>query len=202
MSAVPPEITGVILAGGRATRMDGLDKGLIELAGRSMIEHVIDSMRPQVDHLMINANRNHQIYQRYGVPLFADSISGFSGPLAGITAALEQSRTDLVLMAPCDGPWLPKDLLIRLYEEMEATGKKLCVAHDGERTQPLFGLYQRELLPSIKAYLAGGDRKLMLWIDQQQPAVVDFSHSPNAFVNVNTPEERSRIEAKILAHSD
>ncbi|MCP3665148.1 MAG: molybdenum cofactor guanylyltransferase MobA [Gammaproteobacteria bacterium] len=191
-------MTGVILAGGQATRMDGQDKGLIALAGRAMIEHVIDSMRPQVDHLMINANRNHQIYQRYGVPLFADSISGFSGPLAGITAALEQSRTDLVLMAPCDGPWLPEDLLIRLYDKMNAAGNKLSVAHDGERTQPLFGLYHRELLPSIKEYLEGGDRKLMLWIDRQQPAMVDFSDSPNAFVNVNTPEEKSRIEATIL----
>ncbi len=123
-------VTGVILAGGRATRMGGNDKGLIELAGRPMIEYVVDSMKNQVSDLYINANRNEAAYQRCGYPVFNDSRDDFAGPLAGIATAMGRATTELLLVAPCDGPWLPQDLGERLYREMSLAGADVCMAHD------------------------------------------------------------------------
>lgn len=188
-------ITGIILAGGMARRMGGMDKGLIQLAGRPMIEHVIHALSPQVDHLLINANRNQEQYARYGYPVFADAVAEYAGPLAGIAAALERSPTDLILTVPCDGPWLPADLKERLHQRLIDEQADACVCHDGERRQPVFGLFHRRLRPAIVNYLECGGRKLQTWLDGQRVAVLDFSDHPEAFTNVNTPEERDRVEA-------
>ena len=190
----PPTLTGVILAGGQASRMNGEDKGLIPLAGRPMIEHVIQALRPQVGELLINANRNLDRYRRYRYPVISDTEPGFAGPLAGIAAALERSSNDLVLSVPCDGPRLPPDLGSRLWHAMRTGGSPICVVHDGTRLQPVFALVHRRMLPSIRDYLAAGDRKLKLWLNRQHPSVVDFSDFPEAFSNVNTPEEQARME--------
>ena len=191
-------VTGVILAGGLARRMGGRDKGVIELAGRSMIEYVIDAVKPQVDHLLINANRSHEHYGGFGLPIITDRVGGFSGPLAGIAAALEQSPGDLVLTVPCDGPWVPSDLCERLCARLEETGADVCVAHDGERTQPVFGLFRATLLPGVLDFLESGERRLQHWLSQQNFAHEDFSDHPEAFVNVNTEEERARVERQLL----
>ena len=191
-------VTGVILAGGMARRMGGVDKGTVPLAGRPMIEYVIGALRPQVDRLLINVNRNRESYAKYGCPLIADSGEGFLGPLAGIAAALERSPDPLVLTVPCDGPWLPSDLFRRLNARLEQTGAPLCVAHDGKRIQPVFGLFRATLLPEIRAFLGSGERRLLDWIHAQAFAWADFSDRPEAFVNVNTPEERARAERKLL----
>ncbi|MES9902096.1 MAG: molybdenum cofactor guanylyltransferase MobA [Sedimenticola sp.] len=191
-------VTGVILAGGRATRMGGNDKGLIELAGRPMIEYVVDSMKNQVSDLYINANRNEAAYQRCGYPVFNDSRDDFAGPLAGIATAMGRATTELLLVAPCDGPWLPQDLGERLYREMSLAGADVCMAHDGSRLQPVYGLFRCNLAASIIDFLNAGDRKIKLWLDQQRSAIADFSDHPEAFINVNTPEERDRVERQIL----
>ncbi len=199
MPQTPPPLTGLILAGGQARRMGNQDKGLIELAGRPMIEHVIQALSPQVDRLLISANRNLPRYRQYGYPVVRDPVPDFPGPLAGLAAGLATAEHDLVLTVPCDGPWLPPDLASRLLERLLATGADLCVAHDGERLQPVHGLFRRHLAADLAAYLAAGERKIRFWLDRHHWVSADFSDHPEAFVNLNTPEERDRIEREMRA---
>ena len=190
-------ITGVILAGGRSSRMDGQDKGLLPIHGRTMIEYVLETLTPQVDDILISANRHLDSYSRYGYPVIRDKIENFAGPLAGMAAAIENCKSEYILSVPCDGPWVPKDLASRLRHRLEAEGASLSTAHDGQRLQPVFALIHRELLPAILAYLESGERKLGLWIRQQQPALADFSDQPEAFFNVNSPAELAAAEAHL-----
>lgn len=190
-------ITGVILAGGQATRMGGNDKGLSLLAGKPMIEYVIACMTPQVGNLLINANRSEAAYQQYGFPVIHDLTANFAGPLAGIAAAMAHTSSELLLTAPCDSPCLPKDLAERLYRQLTATDADVCVAHDGNQLQPVFGLFHQRLTPGIQQFLDSGDRKLKLWLQTQKLAVADFSDCPDAFTNVNTPAERERLELQL-----
>lgn len=198
MSYSSSSVTGVILAGGLARRMGGHDKGLVELAGRPMIDYVIESMALQVDDLLINANRSETAYQHYGYPVVHDSRNDFAGPLAGIAAAMEKTSSEMVLAVPCDGPWLPHDLGARLYRELSESGADVAIAHDGNRLQPVFGLFRCSLATSIFDFLESGDRKMKLWLEQQRSVTADFSDCPDAFINVNTPEERERVEQLLI----
>lgn len=199
--AAPPRapITAVILAGGRATRMGGMDKGLVELAGRPMIAHVLAALAPQVEHVIINANRNLDRYAGFGWPVVPDDDAGFLGPLAGLAAGLRAAVTPLVLTAPCDCPLLAPDLVARLYSALEQARAEIAVPFDGERLQPVFALVRRELGDSLAAYLAAGDRKIDRWFAQHRLAQVDFSALPETFVNVNDPDERAALEARFAA---
>jgi len=194
LSQAHPPISGIILAGGLARRMQGQDKGLTLLDGKPMIEYVIAAMRSQVDELMINANRNLETYSQYGFQVCPDQIPGYAGPLAGIAAGMESASHELLLTAPCDGPWLPPDLGKRLLSQLQAEDADLCIVHDGTRLQPVYGLFRCDLHDGIRNFLATGERKLKRWLDQQKLAVADFSDHPQAFTNVNTPEERERLE--------
>lgn len=185
--------TCVILAGGKANRMGGNDKGLVTLAGRPMIEYIIDAILPQVDEIVINANRNIETYAGYGFRIIQDSFD-YAGPLAGIAAGIEAAATDLVLTVPCDSPWPPEDLAARLQQQLRQDSAMVCVAHDGARMQPVFALFRREILPKIYSFLNAGDRKLQLWLQQQESTIADFSDRPEAFINVNTPKERDQVE--------
>ncbi len=189
-------VTCVILAGGKSCRFGGNDKGLEILAGRAMIEHVIAAIHPQVDAIVINANRNIELYADYGFPVVQDSFD-FAGPLAGVAAGIEAATTNLILTVPCDGPSLPEDLVTRLKHSLEQNSAMVSVAHDGERMQPVFALFRREILPEIYSYLHAGDRKLQLWLFQQKLALADFSDQPDAFTNVNTPEEKELMERRL-----
>ncbi len=189
MSEIYPTITGIILAGGRARRMDERDKGLIELEGQPLIRYAINALSPQVDQLMINANRNTERYGEFGFPVISDQITGFLGPLAGMAAAIQKSNSDYILSVPCDTPWVPVDLANRMFEAIKREGAELCVAHDGERMHPVFALINRNRLTSLTEYLSTGERAVHRWCKQQHLAIADFSDQPNAFINVNTPEE-------------
>lgn len=191
------EVTGVVLAGGRATRMGGEDKGLVELAGRPMVEHVLDALVPQVGSVLINANRNRERYAAYGYAVVADESADFQGPLAGMCAALARVRTPLALFVPCDSPLLPADLLRRLAVAMVREEAEIAAAFGAERLQPVFALIQARLLPDLRAYLAGGDRKIDRWYAQHRCARADFSDIPDTFINVNTPQERARLAARL-----
>lgn len=191
-------VTGVILAGGRARRMGGTDKGLHPLAGRPMIEYVLDALRPQVDSLLINANRNRDAYARYGYPVISDETGDFPGPLAGMAAAMAQARSGSILTVPCDGPWLPADLAPRLAQARAEAKVPICMAHDGERDQPVFALLDCALLPSLRTYLAEGGRKIDRWYAQCGVATADFSDCPEVFINVNTPEDSARVAARLV----
>ncbi len=191
-------ITGVVLAGGRATRWDGRDKGLIELCGRPMICHVVDALRPQVEHLLINANRNLEAYGDLGVPVVSDASEGFLGPLAGIASALATARTEWLAVVPCDSPLLRADCVARLAAARDENPRiDIAVAHDGDRIQPVFALIRRRLVQSLDAFLESGGRKIDQWYGQQRMQLVDFSDIPDNFENINRPEDRDRIEARL-----
>jgi molybdenum cofactor guanylyltransferase len=196
------EITGVILAGGRARRMGGIDKGLIALNGRPMVELVLAAVRPQVGTLMINANRNLEDYGRYGLPVIPDRMGDYFGPLVGMASALEVSTTPYLLTVPCDSPLIPADLAARLYRALHDGNAQISVVHDGERMQPVFALLHRDLLPSLLAYLDAGGRKIDTWYAQHRVALADFSDRPELRCNVNTPDEQARVEQRLNLFED
>jgi len=193
----PISITGIILAGGRSRRMDGNDKGLLPLNNRAMIEYVIETLSPQVDEVLISANRNQEDYSRFGYTVITDQIEGYVGPLAGMASAIQACNSEFILTAPCDGPWVPADLAERLLSQLKKEGSSVSSAHDGERLQPVFTLIHRRLLPSILSYLESGERRLGYWVKQQKPALTDFSDQPEAFFNVNSPAELKVAETHL-----
>lgn len=192
-------VTGLVLAGGVARRMGGDDKGLTNLAGRPMIEHVLDVLRPQVGSVLISANRNLDRYAGYGCPVVADTLPGYAGPLAGVASALQQLATEYLLTVPCDAPFLAPNLASRLHAACVAAGAEAAVASDGRHVQPVFLLLSAGVAPSLQAYLDDGGRKVEGWLATLRVARADFSDAPDCFVNVNDPAERQRVEAQLLA---
>lgn len=192
-------VTGLVLAGGLGRRMGGEDKGLVELAGRPMVEFVLDALRPQVGSVMINANRNLERYAAYGHRVVPDELSGFLGPLAGVASALPYLASEFLLTVPCDAPLLAPGLAQRLFDACAADQADLAVASDGERLQPVFMLLRGRVGPSLRAYLEGGGRKIDTWFAQLRLARADLSDSPECFANVNEPDERRRIEARLVS---
>ncbi len=184
-----PSVAGVILAGGRARRMGGEDKGLISYQGRAMVRHAVQALLPQVDSLIINANRHIDQYQRLGYPVISDAIEGFHGPLAGMLTAMENTDADYILTAPCDCPSISPLLRRRMMETLLTSESDLAVASDGERMQPVFCLIPTRLKESLSAFLAQGERKIDRWLTQHKLAEVDFSDQPDTFINFNHPED-------------
>ena len=195
-------ITGLLLAGGRARRMGGEDKGLLPLAGLPLAAWALKSLSVQVDHLLISANRNHQRYRELGAEVVSDTLGDFSGPLAGFAAGLGQIRTPWLVTVPCDSPLVVPDYVSRLWAAIEPGGIDAVVAHDGNRLQPVFSLLRRGVLGDLEAFLDLGERKIDLWLERLSWRVVDFSDAPDMFLNVNTPEDLARVEARITAISD
>lgn len=191
-------ITGAILAGGKGSRMGGQDKGLVTLNKRPMIDYILDVLRPQVTAIVINANRSHEQYGRYGCPLIPDSLSGFQGPLAGMASCLEYCNTPYVATVPCDSPLLPTDLVARLFDALERDGAEISVAHDGNRIQPVFSLLRRSLIDSLLNFLREGERKIDRWYARHTIALADFSDQPDTFLNINTPADHGALELKLL----
>ena len=192
-------ITGLILAGGAARRMGGGDKGLTLLAGKPLIEYALARLAPQVDALVINANRNLARYADYGCPVAADERQGFQGPLAGMASGLKATTTEFMVCAPCDSPLLPEDLVSRLFRQLREQDAELSVAHNGERLQPVFALMRVALAGSLLAFLEEGGRKIDRWFQRHKLAVADFSDQPEAFSNVNSPEELAAMERQLHA---
>lgn len=195
----PTGITGVILAGGRGSRMGGIDKGLQELNGRPLVQWVLDRLSPQVDTVLINANQHLERYRELGCKVLPDSIPGFVGPLAGLHAALAVAATPLVMTAPCDSPFLPADLVARLRSALDTENAELAVARTSDGEQRAFCLMRRDLLPRLDAFLASGERKVGLWLTSLNRIQVDFDDQADAFCNINTPQELARYEKGPLA---
>ncbi len=187
------EITGVILTGGKAERMAGQDKGLLQLKGRPMIEYVLDALTPQVNSVTINANRNLPSYSHYDMPVVPDKISDYQGPLAGIASVLAEIKTPYLMVVPCDSPLIPDDLVKRLYSSLRQESAELSVVHDGQRMQQVFALLTRGLLPSLHEYLTSGQRKLDDWYNSHHLTFADFSDKREAFMNINRPEDCNTI---------
>jgi molybdenum cofactor guanylyltransferase len=194
------DVTGAILAGGRARRMGGEDKGFVVLNGRPMIQYIVDALRPQVGALIVSANRNQARYAALcECPVVPDTLGEFAGPLAGMASVLRAAATAYVLAVPCDSPLVPPDLAERLLQGLLAADAELSVAHDGERLQPVFALLRRDLLSSIEAYLQAGERKIDLWYARHRMVPVDLSNAPETFINVNTPEDKTALERRLAA---
>jgi len=196
------QITAVILAGGLARRMSGQDKGLIEINGRAMIEHIITALTPQVGGILINANRNLDQYRRYAYPVIEDMMGEFFGPLVGMASGMQASNTDYLLTVPCDSPFIPPVLAERLFRELEDKRADISVAHDSTRMQPVFALLRKELLPSLMTYLEDGGRKIDTWYAEHRLATTDFSDWPDAFININTPDDKESVEQKMVHQKD
>ncbi len=199
--SIRTETTGIILAGGRARRMGGLDKGLVMIHDRPMIAHVIDALRPQVAAVLINANRNRERYQRLGCAVVADQDGDYLGPLAGFAAGMRAARTKYVAVVPCDSPLLSGDLVRRLYRALAGAGARIAVAHDGERLQPVFALLERSLLGDLAGYLADGERKIDRWYERQGFATADCSEVAGSFRNINEPADQRALEEQLTARS-
>ena len=177
-SADHENITAVILAGGMGRRMNGLDKGLVELNGRPMISYVIDVMKPNVHQVLINANRNLEEYGNLGVDVVTDSSEGFQGPLAGFEAGISRAKTPWVFTCPCDSPIQSTQLLPTMWQHIKGSDANIGLAYDGERTHPVFSLLKTSLLPSLREYLAAGDRKIDRWFAQHKLCLLYTSPSP------------------------
>jgi len=184
-------ITGVILAGGLGRRMGGVDKGLQLLQGRPLLHWVIERFRPQVDRLLINANRHQEQYAAFGCEVISDLFPGFVGPLAGLHAALSTSRDDLVACVPCDSPFLPSELVPRLLDGLRSSGASVAVARTVQRRQPLFNLCRRDVLPGLTDFLIRGERKVDLWLSSLPIVELTFTEA-STFENLNTHEDLSR----------
>jgi molybdopterin-guanine dinucleotide biosynthesis protein A len=192
------QITGLILAGGRAQRMGGIDKGLIPFHGKPLIESSIARLQNQVGSILINANRNITKYASYGYPIIMDKTPDFSGPLAGFTAGLEACQTPYLLTTPCDSPLLPSDLGTKLAAEMERGDFQLVYASSKEAdgkvwAQPVFCLLRADLKEPLESYLKKGDLKIDHWFEELRSSTVVFDDA-QAFANVNTPEELKLLE--------
>ncbi len=182
-------ITAVILAGGKGSRLGGLDKGLVIYQDQPIIEHILTAISPQVGSIVINANRNQHTYAGYGYPVISDELSGYQGPLAGISAAMSQVSTPYILTLPCDGPFVSADFANRLKQALMNNNTDLAVAHDGERMQPTHALMSVKLLTSLNTWLQSGERSIHQWFDDQEHALADFSDTPEIFYNINTVEQ-------------
>lgn len=183
------DITAVVLAGGQARRMEGQDKGLIMLGDQPMIKSILDILEPQAGKIIINANRNHDDYARFGYEIVADALSGYCGPLAGMASALNEITTAFMVTSPCDTPFIPNKLVERLANKLTKDDAEICVVDNGEHMQPVFCMMKKELLSSLQQFLEQGGRKIDRWFEQHKLAIADFSDMPDAFDNINTPED-------------
>lgn len=188
------EITGVVLAGGRGQRMGERDKGLLDFHGKALATWAIERLRPQVEVLLISANRHQEAYAAMGAQVICDVLPEFAGPLAGLQAGLTAAKTQWVVTVPCDSPLLPRDLVKRLDAAALRHPAKVAVASDGMQRHPVFCLCHVAMLPKLNDYLARGERRVERWLAEVGFAEADFSDQPAAFANLNTPSELSALE--------
>ncbi|HWY93775.1 MAG TPA: molybdenum cofactor guanylyltransferase MobA [Steroidobacteraceae bacterium] len=191
------EITGLILAGGRGSRMGGVDKGLQQHLGVPLALHALERLRPQVTALMLNANRNLPAYQAMGAPVYPDEITDYPGPLAGMLAGLSNCRTPYLVTVPCDTPNFPLDLVTRLADALASMDAAMATAYtleDGRpRAQPVFCLMRASLRDSLSAFVESGERKTGLFAAKHHGAKVVFNDAA-AFANANTLEELAKLQ--------
>ncbi len=189
-------ITGLILAGGRGSRMGNVDKGLQLFQAKPMVAHVLTRLQPQVNSIIINANRNVLEYEALGHPVIADSIEGFAGPLAGLHAGMTHVFEGLIVTAPCDSPFLPLDLVARLRDALIANKADLAVAKTFDQAQPVFCLVKRDVEPHLREFLASGQRKIDKWYETLSVVEVAFDDQVASFANINTAEELAAMQNK------
>ena len=182
-------VSAVILAGGAGRRVQGQDKGWLELAGTPLIKHVLQRLQPQCQTILISANRNVEAYRALGYPVLPDLVSDYAGPLAGIYTALQHCTTQWLLCVTADSPFIPLNLCQRLLQHAVDQHVDVAIASDGEALQPTFCLLRSSLADSLNMFLQSGQRKTGYWLKQQSHCIVDFSDAANAFFNINTEQD-------------
>lgn len=197
MNLPADRITGLVLAGGRGARMGGADKGLQMLQGEALALHVMRRLAPQVGPLLVSANRHQDAYAALGAPwhaaVVADALPDYAGPLAGLLAGMRAARTEWLLAAPCDSPWLPSDLALRLAKAIEPDGADIATAKTVDATgetslHPVFVLLRTSLADDLAAFLAAGERKVRAWYARHKAVEVAFADE-RAFYNINSLQE-------------
>lgn len=191
-----PSIAGVILAGGLARRMNGEDKGLLLYHQQPLVNYAINALAPVVTQVLINANRNHAVYAKWGYPVIADQTTRFDGPLAGILAALTVSTAAILVVMPCDCPLIQSRHLQTLIDRLLTTECEIAVAVDNERLHPVFLALKTSLKTSVADYLNNGGRKMLDWLTQHEVTKVDFSSERDIFLNINTLAELAALEVQ------
>ncbi len=191
------EITGLVLAGGRGSRMGGVDKGLQPHRGMPLALHALMRLAPQVGQVMVNANRNLGAYDAFGVPVWPDAVPDYPGPLAGFLAGLEHCETPYLVTVPCDTPAFPEDLVSRLAAGLVNDGAEIAMAAtrgpQGLQVQPVFCLLRASLMESLVRFIESGQRKIDRWTAQHRFVEVPFDDDA-AFFNANTPEELRQLQ--------
>ncbi|WP_342068989.1 molybdenum cofactor guanylyltransferase MobA [Yoonia algicola] len=190
---------GVILAGGQATRMGGGDKGFLPLGNGTILSHVIDRLEPQVDMLALNANGDPARFNHLHLPVVADSIKGFAGPLSGVLAGLDWAATQgatHIVTAAADTPFFPCDLVPRLLHAAEDAGTQIALSRTPDGRHPTFGLWPTALRDDLRAALNDGLRKVVVWTDKHGCATAHFPDDA-AFFNVNTPQDLEQAETML-----
>lgn len=184
-------ITGVILAGGKSRRMGGEDKGLLPFLGQPLYQHVLQRLKPQVDCLLISANRNLTQYAQSGVAVVSDTLPDFPGPLAGMLSALRTINTDWAVFCSCDTPFMPMDYVARLWQH-RAQAPAVWV-RSSQRDHPALALVHRRLADALEEYLLRGERRLMHFLQQEGGHAVTFADDESVFSNLNTPDDLARL---------
>lgn len=187
--AMHGDVTGIVLAGGQGRRMGSVDKGLVELAGKPMVAHVLARLAPQVGDVLINANQNLDRYGAFGLPVVPDAVGGYAGPLAGLHAGMTRATRKYVVTVPCDSPFLPADLVARLRAALLSHDAELAVAKTFDQPHPVFCLVRRDVLPHLAAFLASSGRKIDAWYATLHVVEVPFDDEADAFRNINTADE-------------
>jgi molybdopterin-guanine dinucleotide biosynthesis protein A len=190
-------ISGVILAGGRSSRMGGQDKAQMRLQGKPLWQHVLQRLAPQVQDVSISANRNLDGYQQnhYHLRTINDTLPDYPGPLAGMLSAFQQISSPWIAFSACDTPFIPTDYVIRLWQQKRQAPAVWVRSH--ERDHPALSLIHREVVPELTRYLASGERRVIYFLQHIGGHAVPFHDNEQAFVNINTPEELLRYEREI-----
>ena len=189
MNSSTLNIDAGIIAGGLGSRLEGVDKGLLHWQGVEFAEHIAARLRPYTQTLIVNCNRNSERYLHIADKVVSDADSEFNGPLAGLSALLQASNADYLLVSPCDTPALPEDFAERMLVCLGENPSATIAVDDGSRLHPLHLLIPVSLAESIDRYLKSGERRMIKWLKQNNLVCCDFSDQPEGFLNVNSPEE-------------
>ena len=192
-------ISAVILAGGKARRMGGQDKGLQILGKQSLIQYVIHRLQPQIHDISINANRSQTKYAKFGFPVFSDELPDFQGPLSGMLTALEKTKSDFILFTPCDTPFFPTNLLDKLKSAVENHRTLIAYACDEEREHPVFCLMSVQIKEKLRHYLASGERRLLQFMQENGGISVKFTKEEGNFENFNTMDDLKK-NSNLIEH--
>jgi molybdopterin-guanine dinucleotide biosynthesis protein A len=191
-----PTIAGVVLAGGRALRMDNQDKGLIIFKNRPLIAYGLEALSFVSQQTFINANRNLIDYEAFGYPVITDQTDSYDGPLAGILTTLIHTDAELLVVTPCDTPYFRAKHLQQILTSRAEHDADIAIAFDGERLHPLFLALKTSLTDNLRDYLASGQRKVGDWLKPLNSVYVDFSHEPSIFININSSDELTALESQ------